>query len=314
MTPTSTAPAAAPPALLHAVGERALTWLDTHRDCFRLTDSERASGSATVERLKPIGELALNMRVLFREGVAGSRQHARAEGLLDYAWRELLDGGNVLAELQQAEPFSPVPLEVYANFHEMGHRHPGLEAAIGFVHTTGAWRALELPPNRRLGLLNAERRIGLPPSRDFASTLDGTWLGQRPEPWSVQLHIAYDITHTVFHLTNWGERPDRIPPDLAEYLALYLPAWSADWAELEHWDLLGELLVIDACLPGPRLEAGLWERFAAAQTESGAMPLSGAMPGGDRDAVFDVVHHPTLVAAFASAMAVSRTLSAGGAG
>jgi hypothetical protein len=301
---------AAPPALLHRVGDRALAWLDANREHFRLTDDDRATGRALVERLKPVGELAINMQVLSREGVAGSRQHDSSVRLLDFTWRELLDGGNLLAALQEDEPLSPVPLEIYASFHELGYRSPRLEAAIDTARRTESWRALEMLPNRRLGLLNAERRIGLVPSGDMGQALAATWLGRLPEPWTAQLHIGYDVTHTVFHLTSWGQAPDRVPPHIAEYLALYLPAWSADWAELEHWDLLGELLVVDACLPRPTLDAGMWELYAAAQREDGAMPVHHTVPEGDPAEVFDLVHHPTLVAAFASAMATSRALSA----
>lgn len=301
---------AAPPALLHQVGERALAWLDEHQEYFRLTDEDRATSGSVIERLKPIGELAINMRVLSREGVAGSRQRDRSLRLLDFAWRELLDGGNVLADLQHDEPLSPVPLEVYATFYELGHRHPGVEEGVGLARRTASWRALEMVPNRRLGLLNAERKLGLVPSADFDEAVGRTWLGQMPEPWTVQFHIAYDLTHTVFHLTNWGEAPDRLPPAMAEYLALYLPAWTEDWADLGHWDLLGELLVVDACLPRPVLDREMWERYAAAQSDSGAMPVRQEMPEGDAATVFDQVHHPTLVAAFASAMATSRALSA----
>lgn len=300
---------AAPPALLHRVGDRALAWLDANREHFRLTEEDLATNHGVVERLKPVGELAVNMRVLSREGVAGSRQHDSSVRLLDFAWRELLDGGNLLVRLQHYEPLSPVPLEVYGPFYELGYRNPGLEAAIALLRGTGSWCALEMSPNRRLGVLNAERKLGLVPSADFDRAVAATWLGRTPEPWAMDLPVAYDVTHTVFHLTNWGESPDGIPPALADYLMLYLPAWTADWAELEHWDLLGELLVVDACLPRPTLDATLWEKYAAAQSEEGAMPAQGAMPEGDRAEVFDIVHHPTLVAAFASAMATSRALS-----
>lgn len=299
----------APPALLHDVGDRALAWLDDNRERFRLTDGDLGTGQGIIERLKPVGELAINMSVLAREGVAGSRQHDRSVRLLDFVWRDLLDGGNLLARLQHQEPLSPVPLEIYASLHELGRRHPGLESAIGLARTTASWQSVEMVPNRRLGLLNAERKIGLVPSGDSDQAQAATWLGRTPEPWTVELHIAYDITHTVFHLTDWGAEPGRLPPAVAAYLALYLPAWAADWAELEHWDLLGELLVVDACLPSPTLDAGLWERYAAAQAADGAMPVQGAMPTGSAAEVFDIVHHPTLVAAFASAMATSRSLS-----
>ncbi len=307
MTVTS---AAASPALLHGIGDRALTWLDDHREHFRLTPEDRGTTRGVIERLKPIGELSVNLRVLFREGVAGSHQHTRAGRLLDFAWRELLDGGSVLAAFQHEEPFSSVPLEIYSTFHELGFRHPGLESAVEAGRRTLTWSALEMVPNRRLGVINSERQTGLVPREDFDRAVSRTWLGGLPEPWTVQYHIAYDITHTVFHLTNWGEKPDGIPPDIASYLALYLPAWIEDWADLEHWDLLGELLVVDTCLPRPALDAEIWERYAAAQCDSGAMPLHHGMPDGDAAEVFDIVHHPTMVAAFASAMAVSRAMSA----
>jgi hypothetical protein len=296
---------------VHDVGDRALGWLDAHRDYFRLRPEDRMTNRALVERLKPLSELVINTRVLFREGVAGTRQHTRARQLLDFAWRELLDGGNILAALQHDEPLSPVPLEVYATFHELGYRHPPLEAAVALARHTTSWGALEMVPNRRLGVLGAERRMGLTPGEDRLQALGRTWLGRRPEPWTVQYHIAYDVTHTVFHLTNWGEQRDGIPPHLADYLALYLPAWLEDWADLEHWDLLGELLVVDGCLPRPGLDAGIWERYAAAQSDSGAMPAHHGMPQGAPQDVFDLVHHPTLVAVFASAMATSRVLSTG---
>ncbi|QKW10838.1 hypothetical protein HUT18_13165 [Streptomyces sp. NA04227] len=310
--------ATASPALLHRVGERALAWLDTHREYFRLTPEDLATGRGTGERLKPLAELGTQLRILAREGIAGSEQHRRATRLLDFLWGELLDGGGVLARLHHNEPFSPVPLEVYAVFHELGHRHPGLEASLRTVRGTRSWAAMEVVPNRRLGLRNAERRMGLTDGGRAVpgpqSALEQTWLDQLPEPWTVHLHTAYDITHTIFHLTNWGEAPERVPAHIADYLTLYLPAWLEDWADLQHWDLLGELLVVDACLPRPGLDADIWARFAAAQSESGAMPLHHEMPDGDPDTVFDIVHHPTIVAAFASAMATSRALEGPGDG
>ena len=115
--------------------------------------------------------------------------------------------------------------------------------------------------------------------------MGATWLARTPEPWTVEGHIAYDVTHTVFHLTDWGENPDGLPPDIADYLATWLPAWIDDWLDLERWDLLGELLVIDACLPRPTLDERAWQAFAAAQQPDGAMPAIRTMPEGTPDEV-----------------------------
>ncbi|MER5835513.1 hypothetical protein ABT116_32960, partial [Streptomyces sp. NPDC002130] len=47
----------------------------------------------------------------------------------------------------------------------------------------------------------------------------------------------------------------------------------------------------------------------AAQQPDGAMPALRTMPEGPPDEVFDIVYHPTLVAAYASVLATSRSLS-----
>lgn len=294
--------------LMHTVGVRALEWLWAHRDGFRLeTDVDPEVGF--LERFKPVGELALICRVLFREGVAGSRQADLARRLLDHTWRHTLDGGRMLVRGQRIEPLSPIPFEVYLPYKELGYSEPEVERATVLYHRLESWAALELDPTRRLGLAAFQRRFGLTPRTPEADLVDPTWLARRPEPWTVSGHIAYDVTHTVFHLTDWGEHPEGLPPDIADYLATWLPVWIDDWLDLERWDLLGELLVVDACLPRPTLDERAWEGFAAAQQPNGAMPAVRTMPEGEPDEVFDMVYHPTLVAAFASVLATSRALT-----
>ncbi|MFJ4468105.1 DUF6895 family protein [Streptomyces sp. NPDC089424] len=294
--------------LMHHVGVAAIEWLWTHRDHFRLEpDVDPEVGF--LDRFKPIGELALICKVLFREGVAGSQQARMARALLDHTWRDTLDGGRMLVRGQRIEPISPIPFEVYLPFKELGYSQPEVERAAVLNHRLGSWSAFEANPTRRLGLSAFQRRFGLAPRPSEAEALGATWLARTPEPWTVEGHIAYTVTHTVFHLTDWGEHPDRLPPDLAEYLATWLPVWLDDWLDLRRWDLLGELLVVDACLPRPTLDPRAWEGFAAAQQPDGAMPALRTMPEGSPDEVFDLVYHPTLVAAFASVLATSRALS-----
>ncbi|MGA4957571.1 DUF6895 family protein [Streptomyces lavendulocolor] len=301
MTPAATR-------LVHTVGVGALEWLHAHRDGFRL-EPDPAPDTGFLERFKPVGELAVICKVLFREGVAGSRQADLARRLLDHAWREVLDGGRMLVRGQRTEPLSPIPFEVYVPFRELGYTQPELEDAIRLNHRLDSWAGLEVLPVRRLGLGAFERRFGLAPSLPEEEAFGRTWLARSPEPWTVDTRVGYDITHTVFHLTDWGENPGGLPAAVTEHLRLWLPVWLDDWLDLERWDLLGELLVVDACLPDPTLDAAAWEGFAAAQQADGAMPALGPMPDGDPDDVFDVVYHSTLVAAFASVLATSRALA-----
>ncbi|GGP82315.1 DUF6895 family protein [Streptomyces calvus] len=294
--------------IVHTVGVGAMEWLWAHRDGFRLEpDADPEVGF--LERFKPVGELALVCKVLFREGVAGSRQADLARRLLDHVWRETLDGGTMLVRGQRTEPASPIPFEVYLPFRELGYSQPEVERAVVLNHRLDSWRAFEATPTRRLGLSAFQRRFGLTPRPAEDEALRATWLAHTPEPWTVEGHIAYDITHCVFHLTDWGENPAGLPADIADYLATWLPAWIDDWLDLERWDLLGELLVVDACLPRPTLDEPAWRAFAAAQQPDGAMPAIRVMPEGDEEAVFDIVYHSTLVAAFASVLATSRALT-----
>ncbi|MCX4618445.1 DUF6895 family protein [Streptomyces albogriseolus] len=295
--------------LIHTVGAGALEWLWAHRDGFRLEpDVDPEVGF--LERFKPVGELALICSVLFREGVAGSRQAELARRLIDHAWRDTLDGGRMLVRGQRTEPISPIPFEVYLPFRELGYSQPEMERAVVLNHRLDSWQAFETRPNRRLAISAFQRRFGLSPRPSESEALRATWLARTPEPWTVEGHIAYDITHCVFHLTDWGENPDGLPRDIADYLATWLPAWIDDWLDLRRWDLLGELLVVDACLPRPTLDEPAWRAFAAAQQPDGAMPAIRTMPEGDEEAVFDIVYHSTLVAAFASVLATSRALTA----
>lgn len=294
--------------LIHAVGAGALEWLWAHRDGFRLEpDADPEAGF--LERFKPVGELALICKVLFREGVAGSRQAQLARQLLDHAWRDTLDGGAALVRGQRTEPISPIPFEVYLPFRELGYSRPELERAVALDHRLDSWQAYETTPTRRLALSAFQRRFGLTPRPPESEALRPTWLARTPEPWTVEGHTAYAVTHCVFHLTDWGENPGGLPPDIAGYLTTWLPAWIDDWLDLERWDLLGELLVVDACLPRPTLDEPAWRAFAAAQRPDGAMPAIRTMPEGDEQAVFDIVYHSTLVAALASVLATSRALT-----
>ncbi|MEU2512939.1 DUF6895 family protein [Streptomyces syringium] len=294
--------------LIHNVGRGAVEWLYAHRDGFRLErDADPETGF--LDRFKPIGELAMIGRVLFREGVSGSRETDLVRRLLDHAWRVALDGGRMLIRGQRIEPLSPIPFETYLPFRELGYESPEMEQWVRVSHRFGSRAALEVLPVRRLGLSACERRFGLEPAVPEPQALRRTWLGRTPEPWAVDTRVGYDITHTVFHLTDWGERPDGVPAGLAVYLDTWLPAWLDDWLDLRRWDLLGELLVVDACLPHPTLDERAWEGLAAAQQPDGAMPAVHRMPEGDPGDVFDIVYHPTLIAAFASVLATSRVLT-----
>jgi hypothetical protein len=305
-----TAPARARPAPdVHAVGEAALRWASEHRAHFRLGEDALAPHGDVNRTWKPLGELAQVCVSVRRAAPPGDRLHTTASDLLGYAWRLTRDGA-LFHELQRLEPFSTYALEVYAAFASAGLRHAGFEELVSATVRTRNWRLTEQQPNRRLGLLNSERRVGFPQHRPVTEALRATWLGGLPEPWTFESASGYTLTHVVFHLTDWGGEVAGVPGDIARYLTAWLPAWLDSCVDDDQWDLACELLAVAASLPSPpRAETlgGVWEALAAAQDEGGALPETGPGTAGRtvrRD--FATCYHSTLMAAFAAALTLGR--------
>jgi hypothetical protein len=290
------------------VGAAALSWVSTHRDGFAL-DARALSADGDVNTSwKPLGELAQVCGLVRDRTDPADPRHRTAADLLGFAWRQTGDG-RLFTALQRLEPFATYPLEVYAAFASAGLREPGYERAAATVTGTRGWRATEQDPNRRLGILNSERRSGLTRHGPVAPALRRTWLGALPEPWTFERAAGYTLTHVVFHLTDWGRAPDGVPPDLAGYLGHWLPPWLDTCLEGRQWDLACELTAVAASLPTAP-DRGLlhdtWTRLAAAQHADGALPETGGTGGAPAPSGFRGCYHSTLMAAFAATLTTTR--------
>lgn len=290
-----------------AMGVRALEWAWSRREWFRLPGDVLDPSVSVDGALKPLAELAQTAVVIQRSDPPGGRRHRLAADCVRFAWAEL-GRGDVLFDLLRAEPAATYPLEIYAFFPEVGLRHRPLEELGAFLGGTRAWPATEQVPTRVLGVQRVLAKLGIGHVRDPAEVVGRTWLGGLPEPWAMDVHAGYALTHDVFHLTDWGARPEGLPEHLADYLATWLPAWVETWLEERHWDLVGELLAVDALLPRPTASPDVWRRYAAAQREDGSVPAveSWVRPGLTPVEAFGVCHHATLVAAFAASLALAR--------
>jgi hypothetical protein len=291
------------------VGVRALEWISAHRHGFGLGPDPLAPGTDVNRTWKPLGELAQVCAVVRRRTSRSDPAHGLAADLLAHAWR-LTGHGRLFADLARLEPFATYPLEVYAAFAAEGLREPRFEELAAAVARTGGWRTTEQQPNRRLGILNCERRAGLPGHGAAAPALRRTWLGTLPEPWTFERTAGYTLTHVVFHLTDWGLRPGDVPADVAGYLETWLPPWLDTCAEDAQWDLTCELLAVAAALPRPLPPAACadaWTALARAQDGAGCLPELGAARGRPAaPRVFATSYHSTLMAAFAAFLTLGR--------
>lgn len=290
----------------HKLAGAALDWLHTHRRLGAFPPGATDIGDPD-RHYKPLGETALAASLVLREGVAGPATLAQARDLLDFAWAEFR-AGDLLYERQLRHWLLTDPLETYAHFARVGLRHDRLHALLRHSAAVGA--ATEVMPNRSLAVANARRTTGIGGDPDWPALTRATWLGGTPEPWAIDWSIGYHLTHTVFHLTDWGARPHDLPPDIADYLAMWLPVWVDVWAEVGQWDLVGELLVVGACLPEPHLDPAEWQVLADAQHADGLLPRDNEPVADDPATRFADHQHPAVVAVVAGTVALSRLLGA----
>lgn len=302
---TATGPADPVRSLALGTGTKALGWLHRNRARGRFADGATAELAEPDSVYKPLAELALAASLVLRDAVFPSAERESAGELLDFAW-EQLRGGDLLYERQLRHPAMTDPLETYVHFHRAGYRHERLQALLAHLTSLTSYREYEHVPNRRMAVANATRVIGVGDRTDWPARTATTWLGATPEPWTMDWMTAYHMTHTVFHLTDWGAHPHALPPHLRDYLATWLPVWTDVWLEIEEWDLVTELLIVDACMPAPVFDVGAWQRVAAAQHEDGLLPRDGRTGTDDEDRQFGDHYHTAAVATVASSLALSR--------
>ncbi|MGP3985864.1 DUF6895 family protein [Streptomyces sp. 3N207] len=294
-------------ATAHRVAIRALDWLRRTEVYGGLPADTTAELADPDSMYKPLGETAMVCSLVLREGVTGRRETRTARELLDFAWQQLREGDR-LYERQLRHPVTTDPLELYTHFVRAGYRHPRLDGLLAHLDGLRSWHAVEMMPNRRLAVANAARVAGIVGEQDWQALAAETWLGRTPEPWAIDWATAYNLTHTVFHLTDWGARPNAMPSELQSYLTTWLPVWIDIWKEVAQWDLVGELLIVGACLEKPLCDRTVWEELAAAQHDDGLLPRDAEPVPDDPAEAFRIHQHTTLVAAAAGTLTLSCTL------
>ncbi|GGT62625.1 DUF6895 family protein [Streptomyces purpureus] len=288
---------------------QALNWLHTSHS----EGHGRLGADATIDltdpdnAYKPLGEAALAASLVLRDGVAGAHDTRLAHELIDSCWHRLHEG-DLLYERQLRHLTLTDPLELYAHFARAGYRHQPLEDLLTAYAGLRAPDAVEIVPNRRLAVANARRIIGAGREPDWRQLAAATWLGVTPEPWALEWSTVYDITHTVFHLTDWGARPHGLPPHMAAYLSTWLPVWVDVWLEVGAWDLVGELLIVDACMGEPACGAEPWRHLAAAQHPDGLTPRDREPVADDPHRAFKDNEHTAVVAVIAGTVTLARML------
>jgi hypothetical protein len=293
----------------HTVGSRALGWLRDSAGFGTLPTHTIVDFDDRDSAYKPLGETALATSLVLREGVAGPAELAAARALVQFAWGQFRDG-DFLYERQVGHPLVTDPLETYAHFVRAGIRHERMDHLLAHLADLDSARAIEMMPNRRLAVANARRVARVRDDHDWSTLAADTWLGATPEPWAIDWMTGYNMTHTVFHITDWGAHPELLPTEIRDYLRVWLPVWVDVWQEVAQFDLVGELLAVDACLTEPVCDAQGWNRLARAQHPNGLLPRDADPVDTDPRQAFKDHEHTAVVAVVAGTITLARSLGA----
>ena len=281
--------------MLTAAADKGLSWIEDHRDEFSPLRGRDPWEQTML--LKPFSELMLTVTLLGRDPIL----RRRLEPIVSWAWREA-GCGSMLIDLTSAKAELVEALGLYADFTANGYHNIQLETWFTYLVNTDVAHGLELTPWREVAFQYNLERLGLAGAPVLPV---GSWLGARPEPWTISITTGYPMTHEVFYLTDFGARPMNLADDLREYLQTWLPAWQQIFRNPEHLDLLSELVMTAACIhsdPGLEVSQLLAERQSDDGSVAGPRGAGHDLPSPTGDLSrrrFLTDYHTTLVSVLA---------------
>jgi hypothetical protein len=269
--------------ILEDFRERALAWLDGHRDRFRL---RHATGPAerlpALKRLTELGTVAT---------VAANRSPVAAE-LAELAWRELGRG----VEIADALELAPALAIGYLPFRLAGLRSRKLEAQL----TRSAWRRdwQTWPLFVRYGVGTVLESIGIAPCWSQQRAYAGLEVFQISRgPWLPFAIHAEVCAHVVLWRTAMGRSWAALSSSELHAMEPWTRAVAGTLSEHGLLDPLAEVLAASACVRGSFFADG-WRTLLGGQRADGAVPLQVGAASDE----FDDLYHGTLASALAATL------------
>ena len=313
----------------HSVWLRGLSWIEAHREHFALPP-----GPPDLDDLFPLKVLAELARVadVLGRGRLPADVDERVADLLRFAW-EQLGQGQLFATLLVARPYVVLG-SLYSIFERNGYRHAETRTLLAGLSTPGGVSSRRFPPRRgpelsapapfgkdaaavlALSLALAWRQMGLPCSWVEDRLFPLTWLSRQLDVATLSDPEAYSLSHVVFFMTDFGDRPGGLNRTCRDYLRERCRGWMEALRLRSNLDLYSELALVLACLGEPVPEE-VETVLRKAQAEDGMLPgpgfrsqrrLKGIEDPGRRR--FLENYHTTLagiLASFAATVRLART-------
>ena len=253
-----------------------LRWLNSELHGFSLPDTAKPSGAS----VKALSELAIAYAWLVqcRNRLSPLANCAALETSLEL-WRRFIIGEcqkRTYAESARRYPAQAFNLLVcYLALRSSGYRSTYHEQTLRLVHRWGYPAITETVPYRVLNNQYFLWKSGLTRHEPSWQTLyKRTILARAHCIAYLDRDDAYSITHTLFYLTDFGNRPLPLPDSDRIRIKEIVEALLIHYWRTSDWDLVGELLINLECLNMGKsvCYTGSANAFQRAWLKNGAVP------------------------------------------
>ncbi len=289
-------------------GAASLSWLTRNLHRFAPWQDGRPADA----RLKAFAELSILYAYLEQwQGQPFAAALSLAKTLP--AWRAFLTGQcehRPYAEMARKHPAQAYAfLLPYLMLRATGYRSPYHEDTFERLRHWGYPEATEAVPYRQLERRYILWKSGyLPHEPSWLRLYRDTVLARSRSPVHLDQDAAYSVTHTLFYLTDMGNRPAPFEAREVDRVTGLVECLLVHYWRLAHWDLVGELLVCLNCLHkwDSDLDAQAAKGFLRAWRSDGAVPAErraaeetrAACGAGQEERAFRECYHTTLVGVF----------------
>lgn len=253
-----------------------LRWLNSEIHGFSLPDTAKPSGAS----VKALSELAIAYAWLVqcRNRLSPLANCATLERSLEL-WRRFIIGEcqkRPYAEAARRYPAQAFNLLVsYLALRSSGYRSTYHEETLRLVRRWGYPAVTETVPYRVLNNQYFLWKSGLTRREPSWQTLyKRTILARAHCIVYLDRDDAYSITHTLFYLTDFGNRPLPLPDSEQTRINEIIEALLVHYWRTSYWDLVGELLINLECLNMGKsvCYTGSANAFQQAWLKNGAVP------------------------------------------
>ncbi|PTL39103.1 DUF6895 family protein [Alkalicoccus saliphilus] len=282
---------------------KSLSWLNKHLDSF----SPTRNNNLCLDGVKAFSELSLLYTYLKK------RNHLEFEAEISN-WQSFFE--NHLKNKLYAEAVRKRPKEAYhmmfpyLQLRSTGYKSGYYEESHQYMINWGHYDSIELVPFRKMDLEYFLWKSDLQGEPDWIKHFPSTILGRFQSTITLDESAAYSITHTLFYMTDFGNRSLSLSQSDIDEIANVLEALLIHYWRVGHYDLMGELLINLTFLEknNTYLYRNARNAFLNAWNEDGSIPAMKNKRNESEQSEFSFCYHTTLVGVLLCAVEINKTL------